>query len=121
MSPREHEFRLADIIDHIGRISFAHTQLEGFENQALQNPEAEQSTVMAFDAILYNLVVIGEAVKSLDPIMKARHTYIDWQQISGLRDFLAHQYFHIEASIVRSAIAKPLHQLQEVCQFESGR
>ena len=48
------------------------------------------------DAILYNLVIIGEAVKALGAATTARRADIPWRQIAGLRDLPAHEYFRIE-------------------------
>ena len=117
MSPREHEFRLMDILQHIEKVLFAETQLIKYESSNHKDALAYQE--MAFDAILYSLLVIGEAVKSLDLEMKNRYEYINWGEIIGMRDFLAHQYFLTEIEIIKSAIRGPLLYLKEACEFES--
>ncbi len=119
MSPREHEFRLMDILQHIEKALFAETQLVKYESSNHVDAVAYQQ--MAFDAILYSLLVIGEAVKSLDLEMKKRHDYINWIEIIGMRDFLAHQYFLTEVEIIKTAIRGPLLHLKEVCEFEAKR
>ena len=45
---------------------------------------------MAFDAIVRNLEIIGEAVKHLPEGFRVRHPEVDWKRIAGLRDLLAH-------------------------------
>ena len=44
------------------------------------------------DALLYNLLILGEAVKALSEETKARRPETPWRQIAGLRDLLAHEY-----------------------------
>ena len=53
--------RIVHILDRIDRIQYAETILLEFENEEDSWEEAQ----VAFDAILYDLLVIGEAVKSL--------------------------------------------------------
>lgn len=43
-------------------------------------------------AVLYQLLVIGEAVKRLSREFRARHPYIPWSLIAGMRDHLIHGY-----------------------------
>jgi uncharacterized protein with HEPN domain len=52
------------------------------------------------DAVLFNLQVIGEAVKRLPDEMKASCPGIPWRRIAGFRDVLAHAYFSLDDSIV---------------------
>jgi uncharacterized protein with HEPN domain len=40
---------------------------------------------MAYDAVLRNLAVIGEAVKALPDEFKATHPDVPWPSIAGLR------------------------------------
>ena len=43
-------------------------------------------------AVLYQLLVMGEAVKRLSREFRARHPYIPWPLIAGMRDHLIHGY-----------------------------
>lgn len=63
------------------------------------------------DAILYNLVIIGEAVKALGDATKARRADIPWREITGLRDLLAHEYFRIEMTEIRKIVERDLGPL----------
>lgn len=118
MTPREHAVRLDDIVEYIEKIDFAETQLIKYESS--NHPEASRYALMAFDAILYSLLVIGEAVKSLDPTMKSRHAHIDWGEIIGLRDVLAHQYHVVEVAIIKGIIEEQLHEVRDACRIEIG-
>lgn len=118
MTPREHAVRLDDIVEYIEKIDFAETQLIKYESS--NHPEASRYALMAFDAILYSLLVIGEAVKSLDPTMKSRHAHIDWGEIIGLRDVLPHQYHLVEVAIIKGIIEEQLHEVRDACRIEIG-
>ncbi len=43
-------------------------------------------------AVLYQLIVIGEAVKRLSIEFRAQHSEILWSLIAGMRDHLIHGY-----------------------------
>ncbi len=43
-------------------------------------------------AVLYQLIVMGEAVKRLSAEFRAQHTEIPWSLIAGMRDHLIHGY-----------------------------
>ena len=64
------------------------------------------------DAMLYNLVIIGEAVKSLTGETKAKRADIPWQQIAGLRDRLAHEYFRIDIAEIEKIVSRDLAPLR---------
>ncbi len=43
-------------------------------------------------AVLYQLTVIGEAVKRLSPEFRIAQTQVPWAPIAGMRDHLVHAY-----------------------------
>ncbi len=43
-------------------------------------------------AVLYQLIVMGEAVKRLSSEFRAQHAEIPWSLIAGMRDHLIHGY-----------------------------
>jgi uncharacterized protein with HEPN domain len=64
------------------------------------------------DALLYNLLILGEAVKALGEDTKARRPEIPWRQIAGLRDLLAHEYYRIDAAEIDSIIKQDFPALE---------
>lgn len=44
------------------------------------------------DAVLWNLMTIGEAVKNVPEDVRTQHVGIEWRKIAGLRDVVAHHY-----------------------------
>lgn len=53
---------------------------------------------VAYRAVKNALGELGEAVKAIPPVVRARHPAVDWKGFAGLRDLLAHQYFGIDLS-----------------------
>ena len=70
---------------------------------------------MAFDAVLYNLVVIGEAVNALPPALTAAEPDVPWRDVVDMRNFLSHEYFRVLTHVVRQTIDAPLDQLTGAC------
>ena len=63
------------------------------------------------DALLYNLMIVGEAVKAISDETKARQPDIPWREIAGLRDLLAHEYYQIEIDVIDDIVARDLGPL----------
>lgn len=58
---------------------------------------------LLFDAVLYNLQVIGEAVKKLPDEARAMSPGVDWSGPARMRNLIAHRYFAIDPQIVWEA------------------
>ena len=44
------------------------------------------------DAVILNLLIIGEATKQIPQDIRDQHPEIQWKQIAGMRDMIAHAY-----------------------------
>jgi uncharacterized protein with HEPN domain len=62
------------------------------------------SDEIRFDGVLFNLHVIGEAVKSLADELRELHPDIAWREIAGMRDIISHAYFALDLDILWDAI-----------------
>ena len=86
--------------------------------------EAEDAglVAVAYDAILYDLVIIGEAVKALPTEVTSRRDDIEWKLVARLRDRLAHHYHRVDALVIAATIDASLPSLREACAglIESG-
>jgi uncharacterized protein with HEPN domain len=60
--------------------------VQGFAKEAFLSDPKTQS------AVLYQLIVIGEAVKRLSSEFRAQHPRTPWSLIAGMRDHLTHGY-----------------------------
>lgn len=58
---------------------------------------ADERTVRA---VLYELIAIGEAAKSIGDQTRARYSEIPWQRVAGLRDIAVHQYHGVMLDLI---------------------
>jgi uncharacterized protein with HEPN domain len=101
---RGEESRSRDIVEAIDRI------------RTYLPTEGEPLLGATRDAVLYNLVVIGEAAAHLGDETRAGAPQIPWPKIVGLRNLLAHEYFRIDTEIVREIVQTQLTALEEAAQ-----
>ena len=94
---RSDEERTADIRAAIARCIAYRDYLDSAELGA-----------MAYDAILRNLAVIGEAVKSLPEDFKQAHAGTPWPSIAGLRNVVVHEYFRANPDMIRDIVDNQL-------------
>ena len=66
---------------------------------------------MAYDAVLRNLLIIGEAAKNLPENIRKEHLHVEWKKICGLRDIIAHAYFGIDNTILWDIIQSKIPSL----------
>ncbi|WP_234406767.1 DUF86 domain-containing protein [Limnothrix sp. PR1529] len=64
------------------------------------------------DAVILNLLIIGEATKQIPQDIRDQHPEIQWKQIAGMRDMIAHAYFSINNKIVWNIIENDLDFLK---------
>lgn len=55
---------------------------------------------LIYDAVLRNLMIIGEAAKNIPEYIRIKFPHIEWKKISGFRDIIAHAYFGIDNTIL---------------------
>jgi len=71
---------------------------------------------MVQDAVIRNLEIIGEAVKSLSSDLRQRHPEVPWTQIAGMRDVLIHGYFAVQPERVWNTINSRVPELKTVVE-----
>jgi uncharacterized protein with HEPN domain len=89
--PRDSKLYLSDIVTAIENIS---RFTNGLDETAFIHDE------MRLHSTLYNLMIIGEAVKNLPEGMQAKIADVPWRDIERFRDKLVHHYFSIRPTIV---------------------
>lgn len=67
---------------------------------------------MAYDAVLRNLEIIGEAAKRIPPDVREKMPQIEWTKMGAMRNWLAHAYFHVNADIVWDVVENKLPELE---------
>ena len=68
--------------------------------------------VMRYYGIVKNIEIIGEAARMLTEDFKAAHPDVDWRSISGMRNFLVHEYFQVDSDTVFSVIHNEIPDLK---------
>lgn len=94
--------RLSDILAAIDRCMQYKTHLGQVEAEI---------GLMAYDAVLRNLGVIGEAVRALPEDVKSSMPDIPWSSIGGLRNVIIHEYFRIDPALVLDVVDNHLEPL----------
>ena len=91
MSERRWDIHVRDMLDCC-------TRIEDY-TAGLSRDELGHSRVV-YDAVLWNLVVLGEAANNVPDVVQQAHTEIPWPNITGTRNRIVHGYGSIRAQIV---------------------
>ncbi len=102
---RDERQRLRDIKDAI--VAIREHLLRGRE----QSPG--EAAALLHDALLFQFVVIGEAVKHLDEKTRESAPEIPWTDVAGLRDLITHEYFKIDLNRVLAVVERDLPPLEQ--------
>lgn len=94
--------RLQDILDAIRQI-----EIEQAKGKAAFN---DSSLIQVW--MLHHLMIIGEAVRAIDPAFRQSYPSIPWRQIAGMRNILVHDYFRINPEIVWETVENHLPPLK---------
>lgn len=62
-------------------------------------------------AVLYQIAIIGEAVKRLSPETRSQHTEIPWSAMAGMRDKLIHDYEGVDTERVWLTLQSSIPEL----------
>lgn len=80
--------------------------------------EQVENDKMCYFAIVYQLVVIGEASNLLTKEFRDAHSMTPWREIIGMRNFIVHGYNVVDKNEVWSVIQNDLQILrQQIDQY----
>ena len=95
--------KLKDMLDAI-------VAIEGYSSLSYEELLKDSKTQ---DAIMFNLVVLGEAANRISEDFKIKHQGIPWSSIIGTRNLIVHGYDQIRLPIIWDIIQKDIKVLKE--------
>ena len=73
---------------------------------------------MLLRALSMSTGIIGEAASQLDEAICSKYPDVPWRQIIGMRNFLFHEYFRVDANILwataKKAVPPLIPQLEQI-------
>ncbi|OGD66212.1 hypothetical protein A3F08_03135 [Candidatus Berkelbacteria bacterium RIFCSPHIGHO2_12_FULL_36_9] len=72
-----------------------------------------QKNEMMYDAVLMQIVNIGEIINRLSDEFKEKYDYLPWYQVIGMRNRVSHGYFEIEEDTVWKTVKIDLPKLKK--------
>lgn len=87
----------------------------GHINEFLEGKTIEEmkSDVMCFHAVVYNIMIIGEAANMLTKEFREEHSETPWRDIIDMRNVLVHGYYTVSPQFVWETYSNDLGPLQE--------
>ncbi|MCT2536743.1 DUF86 domain-containing protein [Aquibacillus koreensis] len=68
---------------------------------------------LVFDAVIKNILVIGEATKNIPDHIRNDNPQIEWRKIARMRDMMIHGYFSINHRIVWDVVQNKIPILKK--------
>ena len=104
MPHRNWEIRIHDILTAIASIQ---NYTEGMDFSSFKS---DRRTV---DAVIRNLIIIGEAASHMPEGICQKYPDIPWYEMRGMRNFVVHEYFTVSDRILWDTIRFDLKGLPE--------
>ena len=67
---------------------------------------------MMYYAVVKNIEIIGEAANLLTNEFKSAHPDTQWKLIAGMRNYIVHEYFQVDNTVVWDVIQNDLPELE---------
>ncbi|MBE0499755.1 MAG: DUF86 domain-containing protein [Campylobacterales bacterium] len=84
------------------------------ENDFMDTKEGQEK----LDSICMKLIAVGESLKNIDKLTDKKlldnYPQIEWKKIKGIRDFISHHYFDLDAEVIFGICQNNIDDLLEV-------
>lgn len=70
-------------------------------------------STQAQDSVIRRLEIIGEAIGNFPEEIRKEHSNIQWNEISGMRNFLIHEYFGVDLHLIWNTIKNDIPKLKK--------
>lgn len=111
MPPRDTALRIADIRSALAAID---TYCAGMSYESFV---ADRRTV---DAVIRNLIVIGEASARLPESFCRHYSTVPWVELRSMRNFIVHEYFGISDRILWETVIRNLPSISAAVKTIPG-
>jgi uncharacterized protein with HEPN domain len=101
--------RVAQIVDCVEAIDRAEATVQRYESDL-------DVARVAFDAVLYCLVTIAEAVQALSLDLREDHPAVDWSDMAHLRELIDPHDEILDPQMVHATIGEPAKHLRAACR-----
>ena len=68
---------------------------------------------MMYYAVVKNIEIMGEAANMLTQEFVATHPDTPWKMVRGMRNYIVHEYFQIDSTVVWDVVSNNLPELRE--------
>ena len=73
------------------------------------------------DSICMKLIAVGESLKKIDYLtnkeLLQKYPQIEWKKIKGIRDFISHHYFDLDANIIYNICNNHIDELLDTLKI----
>ena len=95
--------RVEDILEAIGKI-------ERYTKDGRKRFEGEELIQVW---VLHHLEIIGEAARSMGRTAMEKHPEVPWVKMGDMRNYLSHEYFGVDESIVWNVVERELPKVRK--------
>jgi uncharacterized protein with HEPN domain len=116
MYDKELVFDILDQIVEAIEIVQERCKFASCENDFMDTKEGQEK----LDSICMKLIAVGESLKNIDKItdkkLLSSYSQIEWKKIKGIRDFISHHYFDLDAEVIFGICQDHINDLLVVLQ-----
>ncbi len=68
---------------------------------------------MMYYAVVKNIEILGEASNMLTEEFRSKHPDTPWKLVSGMRNYIVHEYFQVDNNVVWDVVTHDLPSLEQ--------